>query len=82
LLRCDDGWVAVSLARADDVAAVPAIVDADGPVDDPWAALTELARAEAERVLAADPALTRAEHAALSAAAEARARTMFAGDAG
>jgi ATP-dependent DNA helicase RecG len=44
--------------------------------------LTRHARAEAERLLSADPELARAEHAALAEAARARARTMFAGDAG
>lgn len=42
LLRCADGWVALTLARADDFALVPALVQApvgDGD-DDAWHAVT------------------------------------------
>ncbi len=42
LLRCDDGWIAISIARPDDVAAVPAWLEL-GPAgvdpDDPWSAV-------------------------------------------
>ena len=40
LLRGDDGWCAVTLARADDIGAIPALVEADS-VDDPWRALAD-----------------------------------------
>jgi hypothetical protein len=45
LLETRDGWVAVNLARASDVEAVPAIVSAaaDG---DPWDALASTARVQ------------------------------------
>ncbi|HWE67062.1 MAG TPA: CoA transferase [Acidimicrobiales bacterium] len=41
LLRAADGWLAVSLAREDDVAALPAWLQVDLPFDDPWPAVTE-----------------------------------------
>jgi CoA-transferase family III len=43
LLRAGDGWVAVSLARSDDVGAVAALVGSD--VAEPWAALEAFAAA-------------------------------------
>ncbi|MCU1351402.1 MAG: CoA transferase, partial [Acidimicrobiales bacterium] len=53
LLRAADGWVAVALAREDDIAALPAVLEvapdalpAPGPGHAPWDAL---ARAVAER---------------------------------
>jgi hypothetical protein len=49
LLRTTDGWVALSLARRDDVDAVPALVQCDD-VTDPWAA----AATYAARMRAAD----------------------------
>ncbi len=39
LLRCADGWLAISLARDEDVSLVPALVEAE--VDDAWAAATD-----------------------------------------
>jgi hypothetical protein len=39
LLRALDGWLAVNLPRDDDVAAVPAWLQVDGP-DEPWALVT------------------------------------------
>lgn len=39
LLAARDGWCAITLSRADDVAAVPALVQADDLPDDPWPAL-------------------------------------------
>jgi hypothetical protein len=37
LLEADDGWIAVSLARPDDVVAIPAWLEIDAAVDgDPW----------------------------------------------
>jgi hypothetical protein len=40
-----DGFVAVSLARPDDVAALPAWLDRELPGDDPWAAVYDAAAA-------------------------------------
>ena len=44
LLECRDGWVAISLPREDDVAAVPALVEAAADDDDPWTAVEKWAR--------------------------------------
>lgn len=43
LLRCRDGWCAVSIARPDDLALVPAILGRGG-VDDEWDELATAAR--------------------------------------
>lgn len=40
LLRTSDGWFALTLSRPDDIAAVPALVGADGIGADPWPAVT------------------------------------------
>ncbi|RAV18428.1 CoA transferase [Mycolicibacterium sp. GF69] len=40
LLRSRDGWCALTLARPDDIAAVPALLGADR-VDEPWPALQD-----------------------------------------
>ena len=54
-----------------------------GPGDlETLAELTAVARAEAAAILAVDPALARDEHRLLAEAAAARARTLFAGEAG
>lgn len=42
LLRCADGYVALALAREDDVRLVPALIDA--PVSQPWPAVTAWVR--------------------------------------
>jgi CoA-transferase family III len=39
LLATAQGWMAISLARPDDVALVPAWLELDGPPADPWAAV-------------------------------------------
>ncbi|KUI24907.1 acyl-CoA transferase [Mycobacterium sp. IS-1742] len=39
LMRARDGWCALTLSRPDDVAAVPALVEADGLGPDPWRAV-------------------------------------------
>jgi hypothetical protein len=39
LLRSRDGWTALTLSRPDDVAAVPALVQADAVPEDPWPAV-------------------------------------------
>lgn len=43
LIEAADGWLAVNLARADDLAAVPAWIGC-GLGDEPWAAITRAAR--------------------------------------
>ncbi len=47
LLRVADGWIAVSLARRDDITAIPAwleVVDPDVAAADPWAVVEEHVR--------------------------------------
>ncbi|CAN5411621.1 CoA transferase [soil metagenome] len=39
LIRASDGWCALTLSRDDDVAAVPALLEADTPTADPWPAV-------------------------------------------
>ncbi len=55
LLPTADGWVAVNLARPEDVELVPAWLDLSGPPDDPWSAVAGAveARAAADLVAAA-----------------------------
>ncbi|MCX2931871.1 CoA transferase [Mycobacterium sp. CVI_P3] len=36
LMRSRDGWWALTLSRVDDIAAMPALVEADSVPDDPW----------------------------------------------
>ncbi|HWF69296.1 MAG TPA: CoA transferase [Mycobacterium sp.] len=43
LLATADGWCAVALPRADDVATLPALLEADAVPDDPWVALSHWA---------------------------------------
>jgi len=43
LVRARDGWFGVTLARGDDVGAVPAWLELDGALDDPWSAVEEQA---------------------------------------
>lgn len=43
LIAGRDGWFALTLARPDDVAAVPALLESDVPVDHLWPALIEWA---------------------------------------
>jgi CoA-transferase family III len=40
LLATADGWCAVGLPRADDVATLPALLEADSVPDDPWMAVS------------------------------------------
>ena len=40
LLATADGWCAVALPRADDVAALPALLETDVIADDPWTAVS------------------------------------------
>jgi hypothetical protein len=51
LLLTTDGWMAVSLARPDDVAVLPAWLELDAPVDDPWEAIAAAAEGRAAREL-------------------------------
>ena len=57
LVRTADSWLAVSLARPDDIAALGAWLGADVPADDPWPAV--------ERIAAESDAATLDERAAL-----------------
>ncbi len=43
LLATADGWCAVALPRTDDVATLPALLEADAVPDDPWLALSDWA---------------------------------------
>jgi hypothetical protein len=53
LLRTADGWLAVSLARPDDLDLVPAWLELAAPVADPWPALaTELSTRDTAAVVA------------------------------
>ena len=45
LVRTADSWLAVSLARPDDVAALEAWLCADVPLEDPWPAVERIAGA-------------------------------------
>lgn len=45
LLAARDGWCALTLSRPDDVAAVPALLQADAVPDDPWPLLLSWAAA-------------------------------------
>ncbi|WP_395308963.1 CoA transferase [Mycobacterium sp. AMU20-3851] len=70
LMRAADTWCAVTLSRPDDIAAVPALIEADAITDDPWPHLqrwvgTRPAAAVVERAgLLGIPAATLAEAAA------------------
>jgi hypothetical protein len=44
LMPAKDGWLAVSLARPDDVELVPAWLQMDDPIGDAWAVVTQTAR--------------------------------------
>ena len=43
MLATADGWCAVALPRADDVAALPALLEVDAVTGDPWTALSHWA---------------------------------------
>jgi CoA-transferase family III len=45
LVRADDGWCALTLSRADDIAAVPAMLEVDVLPADPWPAIHRWAAA-------------------------------------
>jgi len=44
LLRAEDGWLAVTLARPDDVELVPAWLECPAPIDDAWRVVTDAIR--------------------------------------
>ncbi|SOX51701.1 CoA transferase [Mycobacterium ahvazicum] len=73
LLAAHDGWCALTLSRPDDIAAVPALLEADEVPADPWPMLqrwaaTRLASAITERAGLLDlPAAILGEAAAMSA---------------
>ena len=46
LVETADGWLAISLARPDDVDLVPAWLQLSGPAQDPWLAIEAQARTE------------------------------------
>lgn len=72
LLRCADGWCAVTLSRDDDVAAVPAVIGVLGmeaaEPSDVWARLERVARATPASALADAAQLLGVPAAALPAA--------------
>jgi hypothetical protein len=43
LLATTDGWCAIALPRADDVAALPALLETDAVPDDPWTTVSDWA---------------------------------------
>lgn len=49
LVRARDGWLAVSLARADDIDLVPAWIERPGPITDVWEAVERYAAASIGR---------------------------------
>jgi len=53
LLPAVDGWIAMSLARPDDVALVPAWLELDVTPDDPWEAIERTIRARPSKDLVA-----------------------------
>lgn len=53
LLRCGDGWIAVSLARDDDRDAVPAWLELGSRPSDPWAVVSSEVRSRATAELVA-----------------------------
>jgi hypothetical protein len=77
LLRANDGWVAVNLARPDDLAAAPAIVG--GASGDAWDALTAAAAAGSARSLADRAQLLGVPAAALGSATRSPVRVQQGG---
>ncbi|WP_163748011.1 CoA transferase [Mycobacterium noviomagense] len=53
LLATADGWCAIALPRADDVAALPALLEADTIPADPWPALTDWAATHSSEAVVA-----------------------------
>jgi hypothetical protein len=53
LLATADGWCAVALPRADDVAALPALLEVDAVTGDPWMALSYWAATRSTEAVAA-----------------------------
>ena len=57
LLATADGWCAITLSRPDDVAAVPALLEADDAAADPWPALGHWAATRPAAAIAGRAAL-------------------------
>jgi len=69
LVPTADGWLAVSLSRPEDVAALPAWLGRDVPAQDPWPAVADAAAGVASSVLDERAALLGLPIAALSSVA-------------
>jgi hypothetical protein len=69
LVRAADGWLAVSLARPEDVAALPAFLEREIPSGDPWAAVSVSAAVTPGAVLDERAALLGLPFAALGSVA-------------
>jgi hypothetical protein len=69
LVPTADGWLAVSLARPDDVAALPAWLDRDVPAENPWPVVYECAAGRAAHGLDEGAALLGLPIAALGSVA-------------
>jgi hypothetical protein len=74
LIRAADGWVAVALARPDDVAALPAWLGHEVPGDDPWPVISRVAGVTASATLDARAALLGLPFAALGSVTATRPR--------
>ncbi len=73
LLAARDGWCAITLSRPDDVAAVPALLEADDVPADPWPMLERWAAARLTSAITERAALLDIPAAALGEARAARA---------
>ena len=71
LLATVDGWCAVALPRDDDVAALPALMELDAVLGDPWAALSDWAATRSNAEVLARTRLLDIAAAALGEAAAA-----------
>jgi crotonobetainyl-CoA:carnitine CoA-transferase CaiB-like acyl-CoA transferase len=80
LMQARDGWCALTLSRPDDVAAVPALLHADGVPDDPWPTLERWAAARPVSEIVERAALLDIPVAALGEAAAAPPRISAIGD--
>lgn len=52
LMACRDGWCALTLSRADDIAALPALLETADVADDPWPELEAWAAARSAAAVA------------------------------
>jgi CoA-transferase family III len=53
LLATADGWCAIAVPRADDVAALPALLETDAVPDEPWTAVSDWAATRATEAVVA-----------------------------